>query len=112
MNDAPAARGRALLLTHVLPDPQGVGLARRGWRWVCELALQHDLEVLLVTRHEGQPIPPTPLPGRLRTIPLMGTPVAPRPIARTSSSAKRTALPASAKSIASCLPSVSATPIK
>lgn len=81
MNDAPAARGRALMLTHVLPDPQGVGLARRGWRWVCELALQHDLEVLLVTRHEGQPIPPTPLPGRLRTIPLMGTPVAPRRLA-------------------------------
>ena len=35
-----------------------------------------------------------------------------RPIARTSSSAKRTALPASEKSIASCFPSVSATPIR
>src|SRR5262249_35517049 len=40
------------------------------------------------------------------------TPVAPRPMARTSSSAKRTALPASENSITSCLPSVNATPIR
>ncbi|OIQ80071.1 hypothetical protein GALL_381880 [mine drainage metagenome] len=39
------------------------------------------------------------------------TPRAPRPIGRTSSSSKRTALPPSLNSITSCLPSVSAAPI-
>ena len=40
------------------------------------------------------------------------TPRATRPIGRTSSSSKRTALPASENSMTSCLPSVIATPIR
>ena len=40
------------------------------------------------------------------------TPRALRPIGRTSSSSKRTALPPSENSITSCLPSVSAAPIR
>ena len=40
------------------------------------------------------------------------TPRVTRPIGRTSSSSKRTALPASENSMTSCLPSVMATPIR
>lgn len=63
-------RGRALLITHVLPDPEGVGLARRGWRWACELAAAHELEIVLVTPHEP-PSLPHPLPGVLRVVPFV-----------------------------------------
>jgi glycosyltransferase involved in cell wall biosynthesis len=78
MSGPAVPRGRALLLTHILPDPRGVGLARRGWRWACELAAQHELEVVLITRHEGRPVPPAPLPGTLRIVPCTGDPIAPR----------------------------------
>jgi len=71
-------RGRALLLTHVFPDPQGVGLARRGWRWACELAAQHDLEIVLITHHGGELVPPVPLPGTLHIVRCAGAPIAPR----------------------------------
>ncbi|MFG1417582.1 glycosyltransferase [Xanthobacter sp. V0B-10] len=67
---APSRKGRALLVTHVLPDPEGVGLARRGWRWACELAARHELEIVLVTPHEPPP-PPHPLPGTLRVVPFV-----------------------------------------
>lgn len=70
--------GRALLLTHVFPDPQGVGLARRGWRWACELAAQHELEIVLITHHGGELRPPVRLPGTLRIVVLGGAPIAPR----------------------------------
>jgi len=79
MSTQAVGRGRAVLLTHVFPDPGGVGLARRGWRWACELAARHDeLEIILVTRHEGQHVPPFPLPGRLRIVHCTGKPIAPR----------------------------------
>ncbi|MDM0091305.1 MULTISPECIES: glycosyltransferase family 4 protein [unclassified Variovorax] len=81
MSEPAPPRSRALLLTHVFPDPQGVGLARRGWRWACELAAQHDLEIVLITRNEGQPVPPSPLPGRLRVVHCTGAPIASRGLA-------------------------------
>ena len=78
LREPACTRGRALLLTHVFPDPQGVGLARRGWRWACELAARHELEIVLITHHGGELVPPVPLPGALRIVRLTGAPIAPR----------------------------------
>lgn len=72
--------GRALLLTHVLPDPCGVGLARRAWRWVEELSGQHALEILVVSPHQQAP-PPHPLPGTVRFVHGTGRPLASRHLA-------------------------------
>jgi glycosyltransferase involved in cell wall biosynthesis len=72
--------GRAVLLTHIPPDPNGVGLARRAWRWATELAAEGELEILLVSPH--QPPPPSfVLPGVLRHIPLAGAPLSSRGLA-------------------------------
>lgn len=81
MSDAQVPRSRAILLTHVLPDPQGVGLMRRGWRWACELAATHALDIVLVTRHAEAPVPRTPLPGRLHVVHCTGPALAPRALA-------------------------------
>lgn len=75
MSAEPISRSRAVLLTHVVPDPNGVGLMRRAWRWACELAATHELDIVLVTRGAGTPIPPTPLPGRLHVVPSTGRPL-------------------------------------
>lgn len=61
-------KGRALLLTPVLPNPRGVGLTRRCWQWACELAAKHELEIVLVTRRLKN-LPTRPLPGALRVVP-------------------------------------------
>jgi len=74
---APRAEDRALLLTPVVPDPSGVGLARRAWRWAAELAAAGPLEIVVVSTH---PIPPHhhALPGTLRTIRVSPPATAPR----------------------------------
>jgi glycosyltransferase involved in cell wall biosynthesis len=66
--------GRTVLLTHIVPDPNGVGLARRAWRWATELADGGELEILLVSPHQLPPLA-YPLPGVLRFIPLAGAPL-------------------------------------
>lgn len=68
MSGARTSRSRAVLLTHVLPSPDGVGLMRRGWRWACELAATHELDIVLVTRGAEGPVPRTPLPGTLHVV--------------------------------------------
>ena len=74
------SRGRAVLLTHIVPDPRGVGLARRAWRWATELAAEHELEILLVSPH--CPLaPPHPLPGDLRIVQIARPPLASRGLA-------------------------------
>jgi glycosyltransferase involved in cell wall biosynthesis len=72
--------GRALLLTHILPDPHGVGLYRRAWRWVAELAAQNELEILVITTF---PHPPArhPLPADVRFVHRTEPPIAPRDLA-------------------------------
>lgn len=71
------AEDRALLLTPVVPNPSGVGLARRAWRWAAELAAEGPLEIVVVSTH---PIPPHhhALPGTVRTIRVSPPPIAPR----------------------------------
>ncbi|WP_018387538.1 glycosyltransferase family 4 protein [Ancylobacter sp. FA202] len=68
MSGTHKSRSRAVLLTHVLPSPDGVGLMRRGWRWACELAATHDLDIVLVTRGAEAPVARTPLPGALHVV--------------------------------------------
>lgn len=68
MSAAPPSKSRAVLLTHVVPSPQGVGLVRRAWRWACELAAEHDLDIVVVPREAEPPLPPVPLPGRLHVL--------------------------------------------
>lgn len=77
---ATRAEDRALLLTPVVPDPSGVGLARRAWRWAAELAAAGPLEIVVVSTH---PIPPHhhALPGTLRTIRVSPPAIAPRHLA-------------------------------
>jgi polysaccharide biosynthesis protein PslH len=72
--------GRAVLLTHVVPDPNGVGLARRAWRWATELAAERPLDILLVAPHQP-PAPAYPLPGVLHFIQRAGPPLSSRGIA-------------------------------
>ena len=69
-------RDRAILVTHVIPDAQGVGLGQRAWFWVQSLAAEHDLDIIVVTPHHLV-APATPLPGRLQIIRATGP--APRP---------------------------------
>lgn len=70
-------RRRALLLTPVVPDPQGVGLVRRAWSWAACLAAQYELEILVVSREPPRAAPRN-LPGALRVIAISGPPLAPR----------------------------------
>lgn len=42
------ARPVALLVSPVVPDPQGTGLALRAWAWVWNLARSHQVSVLVV----------------------------------------------------------------
>ena len=72
MSEAPPSRSRAVLLTHVLPSPDGVGLMRRAWRWACELAALHDLDIVVVTRSTAALIPASPLPGKLHVVRCVG----------------------------------------
>ena len=37
-----------LLLTPIVPDPSGAGLARRAWSWVAELSRSHRLTILVI----------------------------------------------------------------
>lgn len=73
-------RSRALLLTHIIPDARGVGLARRGWFWAQSLAAAHDLDIVVVTPHDLAP-PATPLPGRLHILRATGPALHPRGVA-------------------------------
>lgn len=68
MSAAPPSKSRAVLLTHVVPQPQGVGLVRRAWRWACELAATHELDIVVVPGEADPPPPDTPLPGRLHVL--------------------------------------------
>lgn len=68
MSAAPPSKSRAVLLTHVVPSPEGVGLVRRAWRWACELAAAHDLDIVVVPREADPPLPAAPLPGRLHVL--------------------------------------------
>jgi polysaccharide biosynthesis protein PslH len=60
-------KSRALLLSPIVPDPHGVGLARRAWRWVAELAADHALDIFVVSTYPQSP-PKPPLPGRIQLL--------------------------------------------
>lgn len=77
MTNRPARNGRALLLSPVVPDPKGNGLARRAWRWAAELAADHALDILVVSSYP-QSLPDRPLPGRMQIVPCNGPPIQPR----------------------------------
>ena len=66
--------GRALLISPVLPNPRGVGLARRAWRWVAELSAGHSLDIIVVSNQPQDP-PTWPLPGRVVQASRTGAPL-------------------------------------
>ncbi|RAI38088.1 glycosyltransferase [Rhodoplanes roseus] len=51
----------ALLITPIVPDPEGIGLARRAWRWVAELSARHLVLKVLVVADPPRPMPSGPL---------------------------------------------------
>ncbi len=80
MTNRPARNGRALLLSPVVPDPKGNGLARRAWRWAAELAADHALDILVVSSYP-QSLPDRPLLGRMQVVPCKGPPIQSRKLA-------------------------------
>ncbi|MGP8231290.1 MAG: glycosyltransferase family 4 protein [Methylovirgula sp.] len=80
MTDEAPRSGRAFLLSPVVPDARGNGLARRAWRWVAELAADHALEILVVSTYP-QPPPDRPLPARMQIVLCGSPPIHPRKLA-------------------------------
>ena len=72
-------RPRAVLITATTPDPNGVGLALRAYRWVAELAAQYALDILVVS-NEPRPAPTHPLPARVAFLHRIGAPLNARPL--------------------------------
>lgn len=66
MTEAPERGGRAILLTPVVPDGSGVGLARRAWAWAMRLAAEHALEIVLISPRAVTV--PEGLPGVVRVV--------------------------------------------
>lgn len=52
-----AVRTTALLLTPVLPEPGGSGRALRAWDWLCTLAGEHDVYVLVTAECDPSALP-------------------------------------------------------
>lgn len=81
MTPGKKSTGRALMISHVTPDPQGVGLFRRAWRWVAELAAQYDtVDILILSKPPQSPFP-IPLPGNVRFLYCNETPALSRDLA-------------------------------
>jgi polysaccharide biosynthesis protein PslH len=67
MTNMAPGKSRALLLSPIVPDPYGVGLARRAWRWVAELTADHALDIFVVSTYPQSP-PMRLLPGRIQLV--------------------------------------------
>lgn len=52
-----APRSAALLITPVLPEPGGSGRALRAWDWLCTLASEHEVHVLVTGDHSLPGLP-------------------------------------------------------
>lgn len=52
-----AGRSAALLITPVLPEPGGSGRALRAWDWLCTLAREHEVHVLVTADRKTCPTP-------------------------------------------------------
>jgi glycosyltransferase involved in cell wall biosynthesis len=58
-------RPLALLISPVLPDARGNGLARRAWSWVAELACEYRLLTIVVNPWSEAKQGSSPLPGEV-----------------------------------------------
>ncbi|WP_304641537.1 glycosyltransferase family 4 protein [Pseudomonas sp.] len=74
-----STRPTALLITPILPEPGGSGRALRAWDWLCTLAKEYDVQVLVTADFDADAIPEGypaaavwPLHGQVRPSPRWG----------------------------------------
>lgn len=74
-----STRPTALLITPILPEPGGSGRALRAWDWLCTLAKEYDVQVLVTAGFDADAVPAGypaaavwPLHGQVRSSPRWG----------------------------------------